>query len=490
MGDRCSAALVGLVMAHVVLLAPAQLAAQAGGRVQLLRSTSGSRGTPDGARFVMEDPRTVFQAGKDRQVLVTFEWQGRTGPHHCEASWKEPSGRVVFTSQADVNARTARFGVYWGLSLPDTVATGNWVVEARVDGEPAGVHAFQIVSDPAAATATAQRVLSLAELYKVGLAHTLTVEALDAKGALLTRFSGFRVAKTLVATSFSAINAAHRVRLAGDPAAETSEIVSWNRRDDWAILRFAGLAGEAPPLAKEGGRVGDRCFFLDAREDGGRAIVETAVVGRTDAGDLLLGDSGGGASLGAPVLNEYGQVLAALVGNSISSEGAGEGAALPNRPLRYLRGTRGRPVPALPAEGSTARSLDDLLRDGVFVRPVVRTPHFISGVMATSVERQGPAQIPVARDQRFQFSRSDRQCVVFVTWTPNAKEDARSAFELYDDENRRLTASEERKLKLRSGQSFVQVWNVALAALKPAVYRVDVSKDGDPIWRTFFRVTD
>lgn len=103
---------------------------QASGRYHLVRSVSGSRGAPEGQRFLMEDPRNVFHAGEDRQALVLFEWQGPVGRHHCEGAWKDPGGRVVFTSTADVDARASRFSVYWGLSLPDTVATGTWEVVA------------------------------------------------------------------------------------------------------------------------------------------------------------------------------------------------------------------------------------------------------------------------------------------------------------------------------------------------------------------------
>ena len=108
--------------------------------------------------------------------------------------------------------------------------------------------------------------------------------------------------------------------------------------------------------------------------------------------------------------------------------------------------------------------------------------------MGTGVERQNG--IPVASDQRFRFGPADPRCVVFMTWVPSTKEDAASVFELYDEDNRRLMASEERKLKMRSGQTFVQWWEIALSGLKPGLYRVDATKAGEPVWRTFFRLTD
>jgi len=69
---------------------------------------------PAGQRFVIEDPRTVFSAETDRQVLVYFEWEGRPGTHHCEARWKDPSRQVVLVSPID----------YYRLPLGGSASTG------------------------------------------------------------------------------------------------------------------------------------------------------------------------------------------------------------------------------------------------------------------------------------------------------------------------------------------------------------------------------
>lgn len=48
-------------------------------RIRMLRSTSGTRGTQRGGHYVIEDPRSVFSAAQDRQVIVSFEWEGSPG---------------------------------------------------------------------------------------------------------------------------------------------------------------------------------------------------------------------------------------------------------------------------------------------------------------------------------------------------------------------------------------------------------------------------
>ena len=81
----------GAARASALLAALAGLFTAAGARsvggaagVRLVRSTSGTRGVQQGTRYVIEDPRSVFSAAEDRQVIVFFEWEGETGLHHCE----------------------------------------------------------------------------------------------------------------------------------------------------------------------------------------------------------------------------------------------------------------------------------------------------------------------------------------------------------------------------------------------------------------------
>jgi hypothetical protein len=478
-----------ILLALALALASLTSNAQSSGRFQLVRSISGSKGAPDGTRFVMEDPRSVFQVGKDRQVLVTFEWQGPAGRHHCEGAWKDPSGKTVFTSEAEVVARGTRFGVYWGLSLSDAVPIGTWVIETRVDGELAGAHTFQIQKDPTAAAVATKRSLTVAELYQRGQAESLTLVALDASGSQLGMTSGFFVGPDLVSTSFAGINAARTIRvLTPDQGQlETSEVVSWNKRDDWAMLRVPRASARPVERAVAPLQVGDRCFYLEAQGESGRVIIETTVIGKT-GDDLTLAQTASEASLGAPIFNEYGEAAAALAGSGILGAGPLDYSALGELRRTSVRGARARAIVPPPDPGSASKTLLDIEQMGLFVRPLVHTPHFVSGVLGTGIERRGP--VPVALNQRSRFSRADGQCVVFVTWIPEQKQDTTILFELFDEDNHRLAATDLKKARLRSRESFVQYWEFPLAPLRAGVHRVDVSLGPHPVWRTFFRLND
>jgi hypothetical protein len=485
-----------------VLLAVGLASAQTGavpasGRLRLLGSTSGSRGTVDGTRYLIDDPRTVFYAGEDRQVVVFFEWQGPVGLHHCEGTWKDPTGKVVLTATSEYQARGPRFGIYWTLSLPDTVATGTWAIETRVDGDPAGAHVFQILAGTrGSGEAQPRRPRSLAELYKRGLETTLTLEGLDTRGARVSLASGLYVTPDTILTAFEAINGARSVRVltADQRRLETSAVVSWNRRARWAMLRLAGANGSPADRAPATLVVGDRCYFLDAQGDEGRVIVEASVLGTSTEGDLVISNPASSATWGAPVFNEYGEVAGTIASRSVvgatdidSLDLGALGAGPVSREGYSLRG-RVRPLGPIPDPGAASKTLEDLDRAGEFVRPLARTPHFVTGVLGTGIERQG--EIPVAANQRWRFTRKDGQCVVFVTWHATRKEDTTSNFALFDEDGRQVGASDPRKLGLRSGQYMVQYWGINLAALRPGIYRVDLFAGSDPVWRTFFRVTE
>ena len=109
-------------------------------------------------------------------------------------------------------------------------------------------------------------------------------------------------------------------------------------------------------------------------------------------------------------------------------------------------------------------------------------------MLGTGIERRGP--VPIAVNQGVRFSRASGHCVVFVTWVPAQKQDSTIQIEVFSEDNRRLQASEPRKVRLRSSESFVQSWELPLAALRPGIYRVDVVLGVEPVWRTFFRLTD
>ena len=101
---------------------------------RLVRSVSGTKLLQDPARYGVEDPRTVFYAPADKEIIVYLTWEGHPGQHHFEGLWKNPSGRVVMTSEFTYSPPQPRFGGYFKMSPGETPVTGIWTLEARIDG--------------------------------------------------------------------------------------------------------------------------------------------------------------------------------------------------------------------------------------------------------------------------------------------------------------------------------------------------------------------
>src|SRR3981081_3804810 len=86
---------------------------------KVLRSISGIAGHEDNGRYLMDDPRSVFVAGKDAKVTVYFEWEGPMGSHHFEGLWKSPEGKIVLISDFRYEAKAPRYNGYCSMLLSE-----------------------------------------------------------------------------------------------------------------------------------------------------------------------------------------------------------------------------------------------------------------------------------------------------------------------------------------------------------------------------------
>lgn len=466
--------------------------------VRLVRATAGSKGAIHGSRFIVEDPRTTFSAGVDRQVIAHFEWEGAPGTHECVVTWKDPTGAVVLVSPYTQRATTPRFSVFWTLTLPDTPRAGLWAAEARVDGEPAGTLTFQIQhGTPPAATSTARRVLAPEEMYARANTATLGVEALDAKGSTIHRASGFPAGEGRLITAFQAVEGAVRIRVSGPgggPAIETDRLLGWSRKQDWAV--FAAPAVSQVTLGIDRSRswkVGDRCFFLEVGADGSRAITETTIVGAQDFPGrgvrILLANPFGPLSVGAPLIDEFGDAIAVLGGTLAPGTGLpAQGAFLSYGPVSASH-TMAVPTVAVASEsGGPGETLAALGARGVFAPPLVGPRNVLTGTIARAVEKQN--DIPFAIDEKSEFRRSETEAVAFLTFDPQEKRDGMAAFKIYDEDNRVVMEGKPSKFSLRPRRYQVTTWRFPLASFKPGQYRIDFVIGADPVWRSSFRVVE
>ena len=467
---------------------------------KVLRSVSGAAGREDGGRYLMEDPKSVFVAGKDQKVIVYFEWEGPLGQHHFEGLWKSPEGKIVLISDFRYEAKGPRYSGYWTMLLSDGMPSGEWNLEARIDGEPAGSHSF-VITGSASAASSGPKLLTSGELYQKALESTVTVEKLDADGTLLARGSGFWVGEGRLMTAFSMIDGATNVRIVSRDGSQltTNEALAWNRWQDWTLLKVAGggkswlKRGAADPL-----KVGDRCVFLEIGAAGAK-LADGSISGKNTfpkAGERLLIASGvTPLSFGGPLLDEYGN-YAGVLGGSILPGGE------PVPILRLLSDTQGSvstdwdttglAVPQtligeLPLNAATTH-FADMANRGEFLPPVAKSKSILTATFTTNMEKLGPGVYP--RDYKQVLSHKDKKAAFYVNWQNSNKEKFSCVLQLFNADNKMLTESKSREVSLGPGKEVFTTWEIPVTAMPAGIYRVDLVVAGKPGLREFFRVAD
>lgn len=467
-----------------------------------IRSVSGSKVLEQGGRYTVEDPRTVFYAPADKQVIVYFTWEGPAGQHHFEGLWKNPDGKVVMTSDFDYKPEQPRFGGYFKMLLGDTPATGLWTLEARIDGESAGTHSFQITMSPRpdnVPTAPARRLLSPSDIYNRAAAASVLVENINQKAARRNVGTGFFIGPGRLLTAFQVIDNAARVRVVGPQGqlVEVTEVLASNRRQDWVILNVA-LDNMATLEAAAAGSwtIGDRCYFLDVPAEGNRVLVETSLIGKQNlgvAGDRLnIGDTPSRRAVGSPVLNEYGEAIGMVGGSLIPGAAFIEDLVFSARSGVLggpSRGTLAVPLSLVDVASGSPTTIAGLASSGQFMPALVGTQSVLSGTLARTVNRKTDPPQPI--DEKSEFSRADSQGVLLLTWLAKEKRKGTPWLRLYDLDNRLLSETRnKKKITVNPNKLSYSAWELNFAALPAGIYRLDVSLEADIVWRTFFRMVE
>ncbi len=471
-------------------------------KFHLLRTVSGPTGVNQGGRYVIQDPRSVFYLETDKEIQVYFEWQGPAGRHHCEGYWKSADGKSVVFSEFDCNSDSSHFAAYYVLRLnPDTLP-GPWSLEAHVDGEVAGVSTFQIVAAGKPLSNSASRtLLSPAEIYRMAVEATVSIEKLRASGVKLGTGSGFILDDGRLVTAFQVINGADRLRVhfANGQTLEVGQVANWNRWQDWAVLSAPGVTATRLRAAKaHDWAVGDRCFFLNSTE-GNRAILDLNITGTKNfpsAGERMnISAFANPEAVGSPLFNEYGEVVGIVGGSVVPGADTVVGGG------RYFTGTWSfmsvnREAMATPIRlaldapaHAAASSFADLTQAGQFVPPISDRSSVLQGSVSLNVDRRS-GYMPMPRDERFEYSTRDRNAYVFVIWDTKEKRNADATMRIFDLDNHLINQSKPARVKLRPGEPASSLWEIGLASVKAGTYRIDVTLDEQPAWRTFFRVVE
>lgn len=476
-----------------------------GSPYKVLRSISGAAGHEENGRYVMDDARSVFTAGKDTKVTVYFEWEGPLGAHHFEGLWKSPEGRIVLISDFRYEAKTPHFSGYWSMLLSEATPSGEWNLEARIDGEPAGMHSFVVTGSPTVAptaAAATPRLLGSAELYKKALEATVTIENIAADGTLLGKGSGFWVADGQLLTTFDVIDGAAslRVLLRDGSQRTTDQVLAWNRWQDWALLKFeTSTKAWLKRGPKDAPNVGDHCVFLEVGPAGAR-LADGSITGKNafqKAGERLLVASGvTSESFGGPLLDEYGNYVGIVGGTIVPGADAIKTFSLlsdPGATNRMDWQTTGLAVPhtLLPefSNVGTGTRLAELITRGEFLSPVVKS-NSVQYVTLTSLVSKEPSNTISPRDFKRVFSRRENKAVVYANWQTYSKEKLICVLRLFTADNKLISEAKPRELSLGPGKYVANSWDISFGNMPAGIYRVDLLINDKTAWRDFFRITD
>jgi hypothetical protein len=402
----------------------------------------------------------------------------------------------VSISEFEYVARDRLFGAYWSLPITPSSPVGTWTLEATVDGLPTGTLTFEISDIAVIPDSARRRPLAQSELFERVSSVFVTIERSTQRGGAIGRAAGFLFGPGSIATTLVAVDAADGFQLLM-PAGQKEDIASliaWNRTQDWALLPTMTTHSASLPIAPGVPKVGDRCYSMEPGTGTARLLAECEFIGQgsSPAGgtlQMIARFSSGFGVPGAPVLNEFGE-LVGIVSGALTS---GAAVAKIGDTLGDIIATRGelRGVAVVPASavrqpaGAMPISIIDLRRQNVLLAPVVGVGSIIGAGFAHSVDRDTGQLI----DQRTRFSPRDSHFVAFLEWQPQERLRGALALRTYDTAGQLLSQSKPRKIDFKPGPDRrTSEWELSVPS-QPGSYRVEVSLDDAIMWRGFFRVT-
>jgi hypothetical protein len=264
-----------------------------------------------------------------------------------------------------------------------------------------------------------------------------------------------------------------------------TSVIALNRSAGWALLPAGADVGEPARAVADPPKIGDRAYAMQASAGGSRVLLEGQITGLAGGGTpgsgWMVNFFNGIGTSGAPVMNEYGELLGFLGGPPAPEVHRMRGIASAD-----FGNSRVIPLSAIPAPPSAApASLADLRARGQLLEPLQGDAHVLSGGFAPAIER-GTTIRP--QNQREEFSVREKELVAFVTWAPRTPLKGQTAFHFFDAHNRVVASSKPAKINFRKNDLVLSSAKVPVFQ-QPGTYRAEIHLDGKPAWRGYVRIT-
>jgi S1-C subfamily serine protease len=485
---------IGWLAGVIMLFAVAGAASAQVPAPRLIRSLSGPSGKIVGSQFVFDETRSRFVYPQDRTLTVYFEWEFAPGDHVLTATWKQPDGRVASVSpDVKIQTTSATLNCFWIFNLAPENPNGTWTVEVRIDGQPAGAHAFEL----AGLDATGGR-FTLDRVFTTYSPAVVRVHKIDDAGRRMDTSNGFVIAPNAVATAFQSIDATAslEVEFTDGRRVRVNDVLSLSRLGDWAVLNV-DTQNIAPVPHGDGSPtpVGSRlaAFSMDA----GTRIIVPVDVGAVSApagygSRIRFSPAVPAEALGGPLFDERGNVVGILGGSLTPGSRIDQRTVDQNPLLRHqydaaantATAIAGVPLP-LPAASKT---LAELRTGNILTTPLVPMPELVSGGATTQLPKNAGDRGVL--DQTEFSARDDAQISVYSYWVKKAKlSKGELSATLYDVANQVRGSFPPKKISLGDQPQRLAL-TMSPKGLAPGYYRIDVCWDGKPAWRLYIHITD
>jgi hypothetical protein len=153
------------------------------------------------------------------------------------------------------------------------------------------------------------------------------------------------------------------------------------------------------------------------------------------------------------------------------------------------RGTLAIPIELINDTTANATTIDGLLKAGQFIPALVTTPSVLNGNLARTINKK--TDPPQVIDEKSEFSPTNADGVLLITWLPKEKRKGQPSLRIYDIDNQLISETlNKKKITVTPNKLSYSLWELNFAKLQPGIYRIDVLLDGDFVWRTFFRMIE
>jgi len=311
--------------------------------------------------------------------------------------------------------------------------------------------------------------------------------------------TGFFVEDGSFVTAFRVIEGAYSLRIqnADGTRIQTDNVVAWNRRQDWVILKLEGGKHAALRVADpKSWSIGDHCYWLDTKNDSDRVISDGQIVGKESRegwGERIsISNIFNRSAMGGPLLNERGEVIGLLGGalpESLVLQIMRDTLAESSGGATYTITASAIPmVLVLSRSNATSSTLRTLWASGQFMAPVTAPRNVAIGMLTQGKPTRGGT--PFAKEMKHEFTRQDDTATVFVALQSIETLKSTVQLRMYDADNHVVSSGEPVRITLRRGETSERSWSFSPGSLHPGVYRADVMLGDAVAWRTYLRVKE